>query len=110
MKSKVFAAVATGAVALAAWAVPSLAGGTTTVLVKDDKFVPKSLTIAKGKTVKWVWKGEERHNVAVTKGPSTFRASTRKKGHFSHTFKKRGTYRLVCTIHAPDMRMRITVK
>ena len=110
MKSKLLAAVATGAVALAAWAVPSMAGGTTTVLVKDNKFVPKTLTVVKGTTVKWVWKGKERHNVAVAKGPSKFRASTRKKGHFTHTFKKRGTYRLVCTIHAPDMRMRVTVK
>lgn len=110
MKSKLVAAVATGAVAFAAWAVPSLAGSTKTVLVKDDKFVPKTLTIAKGDTVKWVWRGQERHNVTVAKGPSKFRASTRKKGHFTHTFKKRGTYRLLCTIHAPDMRMRVTVK
>jgi plastocyanin len=110
MRPKLLAAFAAVAVALAAWAAPSLAGGTTTVAVKDNKFVPKSLTIAKGTTVRWVWKGRERHNVAVAKGPSRFRASTRKKGHYTHTFKRTGTYRLVCTIHAPDMRMRVTVK
>jgi plastocyanin len=111
MKSKLLTVALAGAVAAGASALPSLAAGTTTVLVKDNRFSPKTLTVKKGTTVKWVWKRtKERHNVAVAKGPTTFRASTRKKGSFSHTFKKRGTYRLVCTIHAPDMRMRVTVK
>jgi plastocyanin len=91
-------------------AIPSLGASTKTVLVKDDFFSPKKLTISKGASVKWVWKGKERHNVAVANGPSSFRAGTRKKGNFTHTFKKRGTYSIVCTIHAPDMHMTIKVK
>jgi plastocyanin len=81
-----------------------------TVLVKDDFFGPKKLSIKKGTKVTWLWKGTERHNVAVANGPSNFRAGTRKKGSFKHTFKKRGTYSIVCTIHAPDMHMTIKVK
>ena len=112
MKSKFVAVAAAGATtaALGAVAVPSLGAGTTTVAVKDVKFVPKTLTIKKGTTVKWVWKGVAPHNVVVVKGPQKFRASTRKKGSYKFTFKKRGTYRLTCTIHEPDMRMKITVK
>jgi plastocyanin len=92
-------------------AIPSaVASGTKTVSVKDDFFSPKKLTVSKGGKVKWVWKGKERHNVAVANGPSFFRAGTRKKGSFTHTFKKRGTYSIVCTIHAPDMHMTIKVK
>jgi plastocyanin len=92
-------------------AIPSSgASGVKTVAVKDDFFKPKKLTISKGTKVKWVWKGKQRHNVAVANGPSFFRAGTRKKGSFKHTFKKRGTYSIVCTIHAPDMHMTIKVK
>jgi len=99
-------AVAAGAVAL-----PSVAATTTkTVLVKDDFFSPKKLTITNGSTVKWVWKGKEGHNVAVANGPSNFRFGKRKTGSKKHTFKKRGTYSIVCTIHAPDMHMTIKVK
>ena len=54
--------------------------------------------------------GQGRHNVAVANGPTTFRAGTRKKGKFSHTFKKRGRYFIVCTIHAPDMHITVKVK
>jgi plastocyanin len=95
-----------GAVAL-----PSSAATTTkTVSVKDDFFGPKKLTIKKGSKVKWVWKGTQGHNVTVANGPSNFRFGTRKTGTKSHTFKKRGTYSIVCTIHAPDMHMTIKVK
>jgi plastocyanin len=103
--------LAVAAVAAGAAALPSVAATTTkTVLVKDDFFKPKKLTVSKGSTVKWVWKGKERHNVAVANGPSNFRFGTRKTGSKSHTFKKRGTYSIVCTIHAPDMHMTIKVK
>ena len=109
---KAFPAIlaAAAAAGLTTAAVPSLGASTKTVDVKDDVFVPKKLTITKGTKVTWVWKGEERHNVAVANGPSNFRAGTRKKGKFSHTFKKRGKYSIVCTIHAPDMHMSIKVK
>src|SRR3954468_11654680 len=92
-------------------AVPAGAGTTTkTVAVKDDFFSPKKFTIAKGTKVKWVWKGKRAHNVTVADGPEMFRAGKRKKGTFSHTFKKKGKYLIFCTIHAPDMQMKITVK
>jgi plastocyanin len=103
----VIAALAVGG---GAAAIPSSGASTKTVLVKDDFFSPKALTIARGTKVVWVWKGQERHNIAVANGPSSFRAGTRKKGRFKHTFGKRGRYSIVCTIHAPDMHMVIKVK
>jgi plastocyanin len=103
--------IAAAAVAAGVTALPSVAATTTkTVAIKDDFFSPKKLTISKGSRVKWVWKGTERHNVAVANGPSNFRFGTRKTGTKTHTFKKRGTYSIVCTIHAPDMHMTIKVK
>jgi plastocyanin len=102
---------AMAAVALAAAsAAPSDGASTKTVSLRDNFFAPKSLSIAKGTTVRWVWKGQALHNVAVAKGPVKFRASPRTAGHYTHTFAKAGTYKIVCTIHAPDMRMTVTVK
>ena len=99
------AAVAAGVMALPSGAATS---STKTVAVKDNFFGPKKLTIKKGATVKWVWKGKRRHNVTEANG--TFRAGTRKTGSFKHTFAKKGKYVIFCTIHAPDMQMSITVK
>ena len=109
MRRALVAILALG-VAGGAAAVPALGGTTVRVLVKDDFFKPKSLAIAKGTTVRWVWRGDSLHNVSVAKGPKTFRSRNRRKGDYTHTFKRAGTYRIVCTIHAPDMRMTVRVK
>ncbi len=95
--------VATAAALAFAAAGPSVA-------VKDDVFVKSSLTVKKGTKVTWNWKGKSPHNVTVKKGPVSFRSSTMKKGSFSKKLTKKGTYSLVCTIHAPDMKMTIKVK
>jgi plastocyanin len=107
---KTITAMAAFAVAGAIAVAPSLGASTKTVTIKDNRFAPKTLAIAKGTKVRWVWRGKALHNVAVATGPSTFRASTRKRGHFDHTFTKAGTYQIVCTIHAPDMRMTVRVR
>ena len=91
--------------------VPATAvAATRGVSVKDNFYSSKAVTIHKGQTVKWTWRGKAMHNVTVTKGPSKFRSSTKTKGTFTHRFTKKGTYRLVCTIHAPDMKMTVTVR
>jgi plastocyanin len=107
MKKLVAGAVAV--VTAGALAVPALAA-TKSVQVKDNKFVAKSITVKKGTTVKWVWKGSAPHDVSVTKGPAKFKSSIKTSGSFSKKLTKAGTYRIVCTIHAPDMKMTITVK
>jgi plastocyanin len=108
---KVVPVIAAAALAAGVAALPSVAATTTkTVAVKDDFFGPKKLTISKGSKVTWVWKGKEGHNVTVNDGPVKFRFGTRKTGTKTHTFKKRGTYKIFCTIHAPDMQMTIKVK
>ena len=99
-----------GAFAVAALLMPATALAATRVRVKDDKFSARSLTIAKGTTVRWVWKGHSRHNVTVVSGPRSFRSATKRSGTFSHRFTKRGTYRLLCTVHAPKMKMTVTVR
>jgi plastocyanin len=106
---KLVAVGAATAVAAGALAIPALAA-TQTVQVKDNKFVAKSITVSKGTTVKWVWKGKAPHNVKVTKGPAKFSSTTQVKGSFAKKLTKTGTYTILCTIHAPDMKMTIRVK
>ena len=98
------ALVASAAIAVSAFA------ATKTVAVKDDVFAPKKVTVKKGTTMRWVWKGSAPHNVRVTSGPAKFRSATQTKGRFSKKLSKTGTYKLVCTIHDPRMSMTIKVR
>jgi plastocyanin len=107
---KLIAAGTASVLAVGALAVPSLGATTKQVAVKDNVFAPKSLTVSKGTRVQWVWKGKAPHNVKVTKGPVKFTSSTKTKGTFTKTLKKAGTYQIVCTIHAPSMKMTLKVK
>ena len=73
------------------------------VAVKDNFFEPRSVNIHKGDRVTWVWRGENPHNVTfvkVPKGAGKRGAETRTTGRWSRTFRKRGLYKYVCTIHA----------
>jgi plastocyanin len=81
---------------------------TKQVSVKDNFFTPRPITINKGTKVVWTWKGKRRHNVSEANGK--WGSGTKKKGTFSHTFTKKGTYLVFCTIHAPNMQMKIHVK
>ncbi|MEA2294566.1 MAG: hypothetical protein QOE86_2205 [Solirubrobacteraceae bacterium] len=103
------AAVALTAVALAVPAA-ALGSGVKRVSVKDDVFAAKSITVTRGTTVRWSWSGHNPHNVTVAKGPVRFHSSTKTSGTFSRKLTRAGTYRLLCTVHAPDMAMTIRVR
>ena len=94
---------------LAGLAVPASAG-TARVSVRDDRFAPALVTVGKGTKVKWIWKGESVHDVVVKSGPQKFRSDLQKTGTFVHKMTKRGTYQLLCSTHAPDMKMTLVVK
>src|SRR3954463_5684003 len=105
---KLVAAGAAAAMAAGVLAIPAFAA-TKTVQVKDDVFVANRITVKKGTTVKWVWKGKAPHNVKVTKGPAKFSSTTQVKGTFSKRLTKKGTDTILCSIHAPGMKMPIRV-
>jgi plastocyanin len=80
--------------------------------VEDNFFSPRSLSIDERDDVRWVWRGNNRHNVAfkrVPKGAWKKGARTRRHGRWQRTFRDPGTYRYVCTLFA-GMRGSITVK
>jgi plastocyanin len=104
---RLIAAAATCAAA-GAFAVPALAA-TRTVRVEDNVFAPKSITVAKGTTVKWLFRGEKPHNVVVKRGPVRFQSAPQRSGRFTKTLTKVGTYSIVCTIHS-GMAMKVRVR
>jgi plastocyanin len=93
----------------AVFAVSALAASGKSVKVADNYYGPKSLTVGKGTKVTWNWVGVLKHNVVVHTGPSAFSSRTQVRGSYSHTFTKKGTYQLVCTIHS-KMKMTVVVK
>lgn len=96
----------------AAIAVPALAA-TKSVKIGDNYFVRPSnnatVSVKRGTKVVWKWTGSAPHNVTVTRGPKKFHSPTRSRGTFSAIPHTKGTYHIVCTIHA-GMKMTLKVR
>ena len=98
------------AVACAAIAVPAFAATKTVKVGPQTKFGTRSLSIKRGDTVRFRWTGTLSHNVRISKGPVRKQiASARTKGTVPFTFTRKGTYTVVCDVHAPEMKMTIRV-
>jgi plastocyanin len=101
------------AAAVAALAAAPAAAATRTVRVDDNYFgstgSPPTVRVDKGTVVRWRWRGSRRHNVVVQSGPRLFRSKKKRSGTFERTMRVRGTYRIICEIHEPSMRMRLVV-
>jgi plastocyanin len=100
---RVAALTAAAVVAVAAGGGVASAGSRITL--KDDKFSPTSLTVAKGAAVTIVWSGKHPHNV-VGGGVKT---AIKSSGSQVVRFKKKGSFTLVCQVH-PGMKMKLKVK
>lgn len=103
------AAAAAGVLAAATMPAADAAPKGKTVAIQDNRFAPAALTVAKGATVRWVWRGKAAHNVHVDRGPARFTSPNKVSGSWSRKLTRTGRYALVCTIH-PGMKMSLTVK
>ena len=108
MKKLLAALVAACVAGTALFAIPALAA-TKSVSLKDDKFAPKSVTVKRGTTLKFVWRGKHPHNVVVASGPKKFHSKVQTKGTFKAKVTKKGTYKIICQIH-PGMTLKLKVK
>jgi plastocyanin len=92
---------------LAAISAPALGSGGTTVKVGGYKFTPKTIHIKKGQTITWKWTAtnDDLHTVTF-KG---FHSKAQVHGHFSHTFRTKGTFTYICKFHVKTHGMRGTV-
>ena len=103
------------AVAVLSAVFATTAPSATRVNVGDNYFVRPSgvptVTVSKGTKVRWVWTGNDLHNVKVKRGPATFSSPSKKDGSYSKTMRKRGTYTIVCSIHGGgDQKMKLVVR
>jgi plastocyanin len=86
-----------------------------TVEVDDNYFVregsPPTVSVQRNDRVVWEWEGSNPHDVTVTRGPVRFNSRTKSSGRYAKKVTRRGTYRIVCTIHrSAGMRMTLKVR
>jgi plastocyanin len=86
------------------------AAATKQVVLKDIDFKPGNVVVRRGDRVRWVWQDPRTPHNVVSRGRLRFRSSaTKETGTHVVRFRKRGTYRYVCTIH-PGMAGKVTVR
>jgi plastocyanin len=91
------------AVALGGHSALSTAAATRTIIVKDDVFAPKKVTVKRNTLVTWRWARDSGAHDVVSRGKRKFRSSDIKaSGTHRYRFKKAGTYRYVCTLHIEE--------
>ncbi len=102
------------ALTLALLAAAPATAATKNVKIGDDYYVragdAPTVTVKKGTTVKWNWTGRRQHNVVVQRGPVSFQSDLQRSGSFKRKMRRAGTYKIICSIHAPDMAMTLKVR
>ena len=92
---------------------PKKAGKTVAVAMKNIAFLPKSVSVAKGTTVKWTNEDNVNHDVTKKSGPgpdfSSGQGNLAKGATYQQTLNTPGTIKYVCTVH-PGMAGTIKVK
>jgi plastocyanin len=69
-------------------------------VLEDIDFTPGTLRIARGDSVRWVWKDDPTPHNVRSRGTNRFQGSgTRTAGSHRVRFNRAGTYRYVCTVH-----------
>ena len=110
--------VAFAAVVALLGATPAVAGAPKpkSVEVADNYYLPAKLTIAKDTKVTWKWPDDiaiDVHDVklkSAPKGVKKWQSDPASSGYrYKRTFKKPGTYKIICTLHE-EMTMTIKVR
>lgn len=89
---------------------PAGAARTETIVLRDIEYSRTTVRIRRGDSVLWRWRdGTTPHDVTSTGRPRFRSSSTKARGAWRIRFRRRGTYRYLCTIHL-NMRARIVVR
>ena len=78
--------------------------------LSDFQFGAQRVTVKRGSTFQWMFRGPSRHDVTLASGPVGFASPSRSHGSFSFRFSKPGTYRLFCSLHPTQMTEIVTVR
>jgi plastocyanin len=82
---------------------------TKSVGMGDNYFFNGTVTIKKGSSVHWHWANTQNLHNVVSKNGVKFHSSTGHSGTFTYTFRKKGTFTIICTKHPSVMRMTVKV-
>lgn len=92
------------------------AAASRTVKVRDNVFSPARLIVRRRTTVRWSWPSQpgDVHDVKLASGPRGVKRFQSDPASSDFSFRRRltrpGTYRILCTLHAAEMRMTIRVR
>jgi plastocyanin len=82
----------------------------TSTSVDDFRYGVERISLPRGTTFTWRFRGAFEHDVTVVGGPEGFSAPWTLAGTFTHRFTKPGRYRLFCSLHPAKMVQQITVR
>jgi plastocyanin len=87
----------------------STAPQANTVSITDGAFVPESVRVSPGTTVKWVNNGQKNHTITATDG--SWDSGTIAPGQsYVRDFKDAGTFSYKCSLHPQKMEGKVIVE
>lgn len=91
---------------------PAIAA-TKSITVGDNFFIKPgggTVTVKRGTTVRWVFRGDDAHTVTGSGAGAFINSGPHKTGSYARKVTRKGTYKLICTIHGPKQHMTLIVR
>jgi hypothetical protein len=78
--------------------------------VGDYSFGAQRVSLRRGATFTWRFRGGVDHDVTLASGPAGFASPSMRTGTFTYRFTRPGTYRLFCSLHPARMTQLVIVR
>lgn len=78
--------------------------------VGDYAFGAQRISLRRGASFTWRFRGGVDHDVTLANGPAGFASPSMRHGSFTYRFTRRGTYRLFCSLHPARMTQLVIVR
>ncbi len=78
--------------------------------VGDYAFGAQRVSLRRGASFTWHFRGGVDHDVTLASGPVGFASPSMRSGTFMHRFTRPGTYRLFCSLHPARMTQLVIVR
>jgi plastocyanin len=78
--------------------------------VGDYSFGTQRVSLRRGSTFTWRFRGGVDHDVTLASGPAGFASPSMRSGNFTYRFTRPGTYRLFCSLHPARMTQLVIVR
>jgi hypothetical protein len=78
--------------------------------VGDYAFGAQRISLRRGASFSWHFRGGLDHDVTLASGPAGFASPSMRKGTFTYRFTRPGTYRLFCSLHPARMTQLVIVR